>query len=111
MTEKWKGPEPYGRGSSSTSYQLPQSPSWKDRHLKESAMQWGDKIILGIFVQYWLLCLEADEPHSSAREQRPAQSAGFWAEYERWGWQCSSGGPLTVQGHLKSSEVQKLALV
>lgn len=92
MTEKWKDPEPYGRGSSSTSYQFSQSPSCKDWYLKESAMQWGDKIILGVFVQYWLLCLETDEPHTSARDQRPVHSAGFWTEYERWGWQVQLWG-------------------
>lgn len=67
----------------------------------------------GFFVQCWPLCLETDEPHTSARDQRPAQSAGFWAGYGRWGWQVQlwGRGSLTKQGQFKSSEVQKLALV
>lgn len=47
---------------------------------------------LGFFVQYWLLCLETDEPNTSAWDQSPVWSAGFWTE--RWGCKCNFGGSL-----------------
>jgi len=48
VTEKWKDPEPYGRGSRGTSHpkMLPQAPSCGDWCLKYPAM--GDKTILGV---------------------------------------------------------------
>lgn len=61
-----------------------------------SAVGWQNR--LGFFVQYWLLCLETDEPNTSAWDRSPVQSAGFWTERERWGWQVQLRGfSLRVQ--------------
>lgn len=111
MTEKWKGPEPYGRGSSSTSTSFPSPPPGETGTQKNLQCSRVTESSWGVFVQFWLLCLGADEPHSSARvrEQLSLQDLGL--DVKGGVGKRSSGGSLTMQGQLKSSEVQKLALV
>lgn len=99
LTERWKGPEPYGRGSSTSSPSPPLVQTGAHRSLQCSRVTeppWA------FFVQGWLLCLHTDEPHSSARDQGPAQPAGFWMNMKGGVGKCSPGG-VPSQGKVSSS--------